>query len=63
MRRTTAMIIGAAALALLACGSPSFALDRNALLDEANLVLLPRERPLPSVGLVDEQGEAVTTEP
>ena len=62
MRRTTAMIIGAAALALLACGSPSFALDRNALLDEANLLLLPRERPLPSVGLVDEQGEAVTTE-
>ena len=62
MRRTTAIIIGAAALALLACGSPSFALDRNALLDEANLLLLPRERPLPSVGLVDEQGEAVTTE-
>jgi len=56
------MIIGAAALALLACGSPSFALDRNALLDEANLLLLPRERPLPSVSLVDEQGEAVTTE-
>lgn len=60
--RRRAMLLGAATVGLLACSSLSFALDRNALLDEANLLLLPRERPLPSVSLVDEQGEPVTTE-
>ena len=48
--------------ALLALCSPSFALDRNALLDEANVWLLPRERPLPSVELVDEHGQTATTD-
>jgi protein SCO1/2 len=37
------------------------ALDRNALLDDANLLLLPRERPIPEVMLVDEQGKAFNT--
>jgi len=51
-----------ALLGLLACCSPSFALDHNALLDEANLLLLPRERQLPNLELVDEQGQVVTTD-
>ncbi|MCQ4310784.1 SCO family protein [Pseudomonas stutzeri] len=41
--------------------SPAFALDRNALLDDANLLLLPRERQLPSLELIDEQGNAFST--
>lgn len=52
----------AAALVLLTCWSSSFAIDRNALLDEANLLLLPRERQLPSLTLVDERGRSVTTD-
>lgn len=60
MLRTTMSIIRCAAL--LALCSPSFALDRNALLDEANVWLLPRERPLPSVELVDEHGQTATTD-
>jgi protein SCO1/2 len=52
----------AALLGLLAYCSPLFALDRNTLLDEANLLLLPRERPLPNLELVDEQGQAITTD-
>jgi protein SCO1/2 len=47
---------------LLGFCSPSFALDRNALLDEANLLLLPRERQLPSLELIDERGQAFTTD-
>lgn len=42
--------------------SPAFALDRNALLDEANLLLLPRERQLPTLELIDEQGNAFSTD-
>jgi protein SCO1/2 len=61
-RQTTIVIRCAALLGLLAYCSPLFALDRNALLDEANLLLLPRERPLPNLELVDEQGQAITTD-
>lgn len=49
-------------LGLFAFGSSTFGLDRNALLDEANLLLLPRERQLPSLEFVDEQGQVVTTD-
>ncbi|NKQ10775.1 SCO family protein [Pseudomonas sp. SST3] len=52
----------AALLGLLVCSSISHALDRNALLDEANLLLLPRERQLPNVELVNEQGEVTSTD-
>lgn len=41
---------------------PAFALDRNALLDEANLLLLPRERALPAIELIDQDGQPFTTE-
>jgi protein SCO1 len=40
----------------------SFSLDREAMLDEADLLLLPRERQLPNVKLVNEQGQPVTTD-
>lgn len=46
----------------LALCSPSFALDRNALLDEANLLLLARERQLPSLELIDERGARFSTD-
>nr|WP_178114053.1 SCO family protein [Pseudomonas sp. SST3] len=49
-------------MGLLVCSSISHALDRNALLDEANLLLLPRERQLPNVELVNEQGEVTSTD-
>ncbi|WP_181297500.1 SCO family protein [Pseudomonas sp. Q2-TVG4-2] len=52
----------AALLGLLACSSISHAFDRNALLDEANLLLLPRERQLPNVELINEQGQAISTD-
>lgn len=42
---------------LLAFCTSSMAFDRNALLDEANLLLLARERSIPELALVDEQGE------
>ncbi len=38
------------------------AADRNSLLDEANLLLLPRARPLPTFQLVDEHGQHVTAD-
>ena len=47
---------------LIVLCSPAFALDRNALLDEANLLLLPRERQLPSLELIDEQGNTFSTD-
>ncbi|WP_421681567.1 SCO family protein [Stutzerimonas urumqiensis] len=45
-------------------GLPSVAaaLDRAQLLEEANLLLLPRARPLPAVELVDQHGEAYRTD-
>lgn len=62
MRQVTAAIRYMLALGLLACCSVALALDRNALLDEANILLLPRERGLPSLTLLDEQGQKFTTE-
>jgi len=46
---------------LLAMTSVAHALDRNALLDEANLLLLPRERAIPALQLVDQDGQAFGT--
>jgi len=59
-RRATRII--SCAVLLVTFGSTSFALDRNALLDDANLLLLPRERPLPPLELINEQGQAVGTD-
>lgn len=42
--------------------SPGHALDREALLDEANLFLLPRERALPSIELTDQDGRPFNTD-
>ncbi|MCQ4297584.1 SCO family protein [Pseudomonas stutzeri] len=44
-------------IVVLACVTPSFALDRDALLDQANMLLLPRERTLPQFELVDQDGQ------
>ncbi len=38
------------------------ALDRQTLLDEANLLVLPRERALPKVDLTDQDGRPFTTD-
>lgn len=47
--------------ALLTMTSVAHALDRNTLLDEANLLLLPRERAMPALQLVDQDGQAFDT--
>ncbi|AHY43327.1 SCO family protein [Stutzerimonas decontaminans] len=41
----------------LAYVTPSFALDRDALLDQANILLLPRERAIPQFELFDQDGQ------
>lgn len=41
---------------------PALALDRNALLDDANLLLLPRERALPNIELIDQDGQPFETQ-
>ncbi len=46
---------------LLITTSVAHALDRNALLDEANLLLLPRERAISALQLVDQDGQAFDT--
>lgn len=46
----------------LACSAPSFALDRDALLDQANILLLPRERTIPQLELIDQNGQPFSTE-
>lgn len=46
---------------LLTMTSVTHALDRNALLDEANLLLLPRERAISALQLVDQDGQAFDT--
>jgi len=51
------LLIGTLAFTL-----PAFALDRNALLDEANLLLLPRERALPNIELIDQDGQPFETQ-
>ncbi|MEK0362969.1 SCO family protein [Pseudomonas sp. CBC3] len=61
MFRKATRIISCAVLLVTFCSS-SFAFDRNALLDDANLLLLPRERPLPVLELINEQGQAVSTD-
>tara|TARA_Y100001951_G_scaffold75607_1_gene62599 strand:- start:1171 stop:1794 length:624 start_codon:yes stop_codon:yes gene_type:complete len=45
----------------LACTPPGFALDRDALLDQANILLLPRERPIPQLELIDQNGQPFST--
>ena len=61
-RRRSSAIRCAALLGLLAFCSSSLAVDRKAMLEEANLLILPRERQLPDVELIDEQGQTVTTD-
>ena len=66
MHPIKAVIRYALALGLLACGSTALAaalaLDRNALLDDANILLLPREREIPKLELLDDQGQAFMTD-
>lgn len=45
----------------LACTPPGFALDRDTLLDQANILLLPRERPIPQLKLIDQDGQPFST--
>ncbi len=40
----------------LAWTTPALALDRDVLLDQANILLLPRERAIPPLELVDQDG-------
>lgn len=41
--------------------TPALALDRDALLDEANVLLLPRERVIPPLTLIDQDGQPFDT--
>ncbi|AWT10561.1 cytochrome c oxidase assembly protein [Stutzerimonas frequens] len=45
----------------LAWATPALALDRDALLDEANVLLLPRERVIPPLTLIDQDGKPFDT--
>lgn len=45
----------------LAWTTPALALDRGALLDEANVLLLPRERVIPPLTLIDQDGQPFDT--
>jgi len=45
----------------LALATPALALDRNVLLDQANILLLPRERAIPPLELVDQDGQRFDT--
>lgn len=45
----------------LAWATPALALDRDALLDEANVLLLPRERVIPPLTLIDQDGQPFDT--
>ena len=45
----------------LAWTTPALALDRDALLDEANVLLLPRERVIPPLTLIDQDGKPFDT--
>ncbi len=47
----------------LAWATPALALDRDALLDEANVLLLPRERVIPPLTLIDQDGQPFDTRP
>lgn len=46
---------------VLALATPALALDRDALLDQANILLLPRERAIPPLELVDQDGQRFDT--
>lgn len=52
----TRMFFRTVLLALL-IAAPAHATDRHALLDDANLLLLPRERSLPGLALIDQDGQ------
>ncbi len=45
----------------LALATPALALDRVVLLDQANILLLPRERAIPPLELVDQDGQRFDT--
>ena len=45
----------------LAWTIPALALDRDVLLDQANILLLPRERAIPPLELVDQDGQRFDT--
>lgn len=45
----------------LALATPALALDRDVLLDQANILLLPRERAMPPLELVDQDGQRFDT--
>ncbi len=45
----------------LAWTTPALAMDRDALLDEANVLLLPRERVIPPLTLIDQDGQPFDT--
>lgn len=45
----------------LAWTTPALALDRDVLLDQANILLLPRERAMPPLELVDQDGQRFDT--
>lgn len=45
----------------LAWTTPALALDRDALLDETNVLLLPRERVIPPLTLIDQDGKPFDT--
>lgn len=45
----------------LAWTTPTLALDRDVLLDQANILLLPRERAIPPLELVDQDGQRFDT--
>ncbi len=46
---------------VLAWTTPALALDRDVLLDQANILLLPRERAIPPLELVDQDGQRFDT--
>lgn len=45
----------------LVLATPALALDRDVLLDQANILLLPRERAMPPLELVDQDGQRSDT--
>ncbi len=45
----------------LALATPALALDRDVLLDQSNILLLPRERAIPPLELVDQDGQRFDT--
>jgi len=45
----------------LVLATPALALDRDVLLDQANILLLPRERAMPPLELVDQDGQRFDT--